>query len=434
MGASDLRAFRDGIRSEYDAFRRRGLALNMTRGKPSEAQLDLANRLLELPGADDYVAADGTDCRNYGGSVQGLPEARAIFARALGAPIEQILLSGGASLALMHDTIVFALLTGVPDGAGPWSAEAPISFICPVPGYDRHFAICEQYGIRMLAVPMTGDGPDVDAVEALVATDPSIKGMWCVPKYSNPSGDVYSAETVERLARMRTAAPDFRLFWDNAYAVHHLTDTPYEIANVLELAVQDGTPNRPLMFASTSKITLAGAGLSMVAASPENMRWLVGRMSRQTIGPDKINELRHVRFLRDDDGLKAIMDAHRAILAPKFRAVLDVFADRLRGSGVATWTEPKGGYFVSLDVPDGCAARVVELAKDAGVALTGAGATYPYGKDPHDRNIRIAPTYPSAEEVAQAAEAVALCTLLAASEALLAGQEQHPVAAAIPAL
>ncbi|MDP8924684.1 MAG: aminotransferase class I/II-fold pyridoxal phosphate-dependent enzyme [Chloroflexota bacterium] len=434
LSVAELRDRRDQARARYDAFRQRGLDLNMSRGKPSEAQLDLANRLLELPGTDDYRAADGTDCRNYGGSLQGLPEARALFSGLLGAPVEQILIAANASLTLMHDLLAFALLTSVPDGRGPWSAEAPITFLCPVPGYDRHFALCEQYGIRMVSVPLTGHGPDMDRIEALVADDPSIKGMWCVPKYSNPTGEIYSDETVERLARMKTAAPDFRLFWDNAYAVHHLTGTPYDVANILEACERHGTPNRPFVIASTSKITLAGAGLGLFAASPENMRGLVERMSRQTIGPDKVNQLRHVRFLRDQAGLMAHMEKHREILAPKFRAVLDTFAERLGGTGVATWTEPKGGYFISLDVLDGCATRIVELAKGAGIALTGAGATFPYGRDPHDRNIRIAPTYPSVEEVKQAAEGVALCTLLATTEALLAGRDTQPIAAAAPAV
>lgn len=434
LSAEELREHRDQVRARYDAFRQRGLNLNMTRGKPSEAQLDLANGLLELPGADDFLAADGTDCRNYGGSLQGLPEARALFSGLLGAPVEQILIAGNASLQLMHDVIVFALLTGVPDGRGPWSAEAPITFLCPAPGYDRHFAICERYGIRMVTVPLTGSGPDMDVVEGLVADDASVKGMWCMPKYSNPTGDVYPDETVERLARMRTAAPDFRIFWDNAYVVHHLTETSYRLANILEASERHGNPNRPFVVASTSKITLAGAGLAMLACSPENMRWLLGRMGRQTIGPDKVNQLRHVRFLRNEAGLTAHMEKHRAILAPKFQAVLDTFAEQLGGTGVAAWTEPKGGYFVSLDVLDGCATRIVELAKGAGIALTGAGATFPYGQDPNDRNIRIAPTYPSVDEVTQAAEGVALCTLLAASEALLARHGPEPIAAATPAV
>jgi DNA-binding transcriptional MocR family regulator len=290
-----------------------------------------------------------------------------------------------------------------------------------VPGYDRHFAICEEYGFRMLPVPLTGEGPDMDKVEAM-ALDPSVKGMWCVPKYSNPSGEIYSDETVRRLAAMRTGTPDFRLFWDNAYAVHHLTERRHEIANILEACAQAGHPDRAFVFASTSKITLAGAGLAFFASSPTNVRWYLDRASRRTIGPDKLNQLRHLHFLRDARGLQRHMEAHRVLLAPKFDALNDALDRHLACRGVAHWTKPDGGYFLSINVMDGTAKRVVALARDAGLALTPAGSTWPYGADPHDRNLRLAPSFPSLEEVRMAAEGIGLCVLLAACEKHLEGR------------
>jgi DNA-binding transcriptional MocR family regulator len=418
-GLVSLRARLEG---RYQEFRARGLTLNMARGKPSEAQLSLSQRLLELPGQDDATSAAGDDVRNYFGEAQGLTETRAIFTGLLGAPIEQIILGDNSSLALMHDTIVFALLFGLPDSPRPWSKEEQITFLCPAPGYDRHFGICEGFGIKMIPITMTPTGPDMREVEPLAASDPTIRGMWCVPRFSNPTGQVYSAETVERLAKMPTAATDFRLFWDNAYGAHVLTDDAPELANVLELAAKHGHPNRPFVYASTSKITLAGAGIGMVASSPDNVRWLLKHMSRRTIGPDKVNQLRHARFLKDEAGLKSLMQEHRKILAPKFARVHEMFSELLSGTGAATWTEPKGGYFISLDVMDGCAKRVVALAKEAGITTVPAGNTFPYANDPRDRNIRIAPSYPSEAEVEQAAEGIALCTLLAASEKVLAGR------------
>ena len=408
---ADLRA---GLRKEYDALKGQGLKLDMTRGKPASAQLDLSAEMLALPGNRDTTAEDGTDARNYG-NLQGLAETRALFSTLMGAPADQIVVANNSSLALMHDTIVYALLKGVPGGRGPWSKEEPITFLCPVPGYDRHFALCEGYGIRMIPVPMTGEGPDMDAVEKAVS-DPSVKGIWCVPTYANPSGETYSAETVRRLASMKSGAPDFRIFWDNAYAVHHLTAERPELANILEACAAAGNPNRAFVFASTSKVTLAGAGLALWASSPENLRWYLAQAGRRSIGPDKLNQLRHVRFLRDDAGIAAHMEKHRELIAPKFAAVEEAFAARLAGQGVAQWSAPKGGYFITLDVQDGTASRVVALAKEAGLALTPAGATHPYGKDPNDRTLRIAPTFPSLEAVRKAAEAVALCTLLAAVE------------------
>ncbi|HXP10143.1 MAG TPA: aminotransferase class I/II-fold pyridoxal phosphate-dependent enzyme [Acidobacteriaceae bacterium] len=403
------------LQENYDAFKARGLKLDLTRGKPGPAQLDLSAGLLTLPGAHDYLAEGGVDCRNYGG-LQGLVEARRLFSGMMGAPAEQIVAANNSSLAMMHDTIVYALLKGTCDSNTPWAKQGEISFLCPVPGYDRHFTICQDYGIRMIPVAMNEDGPDMDEVERLVAADSSIKGMWCVPKYSNPTGTVYSDATVERLAGMKAAAPDFRLFWDNAYAVHHLTSQAIEIANVLELCERHGNPNRPFVFASTSKITLPGAGLALFAGSKDNVKWLLARLVPRTIGPDKINHLRHVRYLKDHKGIEKLMDQHRALIAPKFQKVLDIFDEKLSGVANVSWTRPKGGYFISLEVGKGCAKRVVSLAKEAGVVLTPAGATHPYGKDPDDRTIRIAPTFPDLAEVAQAAEGVAICVLLAAAE------------------
>ena len=413
---ADLRA---GLAQEFEALKGQGLKLDMTRGKPASAQLDISAEMLALPGNRDTTAEDGTDARNYG-NLQGLAETRALFSTLMGAAPDQIVVANNSSLALMHDTIVYALLKGVPGGKGPWSKEEPVSFLCPVPGYDRHFALCEGYGIRMIPVEMTGEGPDMDAVEKAVA-DPAVKGIWCVPKYSNPSGETYSAATVKRLASMKTGAPDFRIFWDNAYAVHHLTAERPALANILDACAEAGNPNRAVIFASTSKVTLAGAGLALWASSPENVRWYLAQAGRRSIGPDKLNQLRHVRFLRDDAGIAAHMEKHRTLIAPKFAAVEEAFSARLNGQGVARWSAPKGGYFITLDVQDGTASRVVALAKEAGIALTPAGATHPYGRDPHDRTLRIAPTFPSLADVRKAAEAVALCTLLAACEARLAG-------------
>ena len=415
LSADDIITVSNQLQADYDAFKAKGLKLDLTRGKPSAAQLDLSAALLSLPGERDYLAEGSVDCRNYGG-LQGLEELRRLFAGMMGASPAQIVAANNSSLALMHDTIVYAMLKGTCDSVRPWSQEKEISFLCPVPGYDRHFSICQEYGIRMISVGLNEDGPDMDEVERLVAQDASIKGMWCVPKYSNPTGCVYADATVERLAAMKTAAPDFRLFWDNAYAVHHLTDEAIEIANILTLSAQHGHANRAFVFASTSKITLPGAGVALFAGSPENVKWLLTRMNPRTIGPDKLNHLRHVRFLKEPAAIGRLMDQHRALIAPKFDRVLATFDEKLSGLRGVQWTRPKGGYFISLQVPDGCAQRVIALAKDAGVVLTPAGATHPYGKDPQDNTIRIAPTFPALADVALAAEGVALCVLLAAAE------------------
>lgn len=418
---------RTQLQSRYAEFQSRKLALDMTRGKPAAAQLDLSAELLNLPGAADFKNAGGTDCRNYGG-LEGLPEVRALFGEFLEVPAEQVIIGGNASLTMMHDTVVRALSHGVPVPGGstgqPWSAQgsgsgASIKFLCPSPGYDRHFSICEHFGIEMIPVLMNDAGPDMDRVEELVAADESIKGIWCVPKYSNPTGATYSDAVVDRLAQMKTAAADFRIFWDNAYAVHHLTDTPDRLKNIYAACESAGNADRVLIFGSTSKITLAGSGLAVFGASPANIADAKKHLSMQTIGPDKINQLRHLRFLKDMAGIAAHMRKHAAIIQPKFEAVLKILDQELGGAGIATYTRPRGGYFISLETPAGCAAEVVQMAGDAGVKLTGAGATFPYRKDPNDSNIRIAPTLPPPADIATAIEVVAVCVQLSAIQKLL---------------
>ena len=420
LPTDQLAALQERLQGRYQEFRARGISLNMARGKPSGEQLSLSQKLLELPGVDDATSESGDDVRNYFGEAQGLREARRVFTGLVGAPIEQIILGDNSSLALMHDVIAYATLFGLPSSPRPWSKEETITFLCPSPGYDRHFGLCEGFGIKMIPIPMTGTGPDMDMVEQLAGSDATVRGIWCVPRFSNPTGDVYSTETVQRLAAMQTAAPDFTLFWDNAYGAHILTDTAPELANILEATAAAGNPDRVFVFSSTSKITLAGAGIGMVATSPTNVTWLLKHMGRRTIGPDKVNQLRHARFLKDADGLAAHMQEHRKILAPKFARVHEMFSELLSGTGAATWTQPEGGYFISLDVMEGCAKRVVALAKEAGITMVPAGQTFPYSNDPRDTNVRIAPSFPSEKEVEQAAEGIALCTLLAATEKLLA--------------
>lgn len=395
--------------AQYDAFKLRALKLDMSRGKPAPEQLDLSNALLDaLPG---YMAADGTDCRNYGGVV-GLPEARELFGSLLGVPAAQVVVDSSASLSLMHDVIVYALLNGVPGGQ-PWVAQQPVSFLCPVPGYDRHFSICEARGIRMINIPLHDDGPDMDLVERLVAGDAGIKGMWCVPKYSNPSGAVYSDAVVRRLAAMKTAAPDFRLMWDDAYHFHHLTEKGVEIAAILDECIKAGNPDRAIVFASTSKVSWAGSGIAALAASPANIAWWSRHSIVRSIGPDKVNQLRHVRLLKDKATVEALMMRHRALLKPKFDAVLAQFTQHLGGVEGVSWTAPKGGYFIDLVTPPGTARRTIALAKEAGITLTPAGAAFPYGRDPEDSHIRIAPSFPSLEEIVLAAEGIALSVKLA---------------------
>ncbi|MEV6136554.1 aminotransferase class I/II-fold pyridoxal phosphate-dependent enzyme [Nocardia sp. NPDC051990] len=404
--------------ANYATLKTEKLTLDLTRGKPSPEQLDLSAELLTLPGPGDFKDGAGTDCRNYGGQ-HGLPELRAIFGELLGIPVENLIAGNNASLELMHDVISYALLYGTPDSERRWVDEPTLKFLCPSPGYDRHFAITEALGFEMIPIPIGHDGPDVHAIAALVADDPQIKGLWAVPNYANPTGAIFSEEVVQELVSMPTAAPDFRLFWDNAYAVHPLTDIAAPVLDVLGMAAAAGNPNRPIVFASTSKITFAGAGVSFLGASLPNLNWYLGHASKKSIGPDKINQLRHLRFFKDADGVRAHMQKHRAILEPKFALVLRILEDRLGASKVASWTEPKGGYFISLDVLEGTAARVIALAKDAGIALTAAGSAFPYRNDPENKNIRIAPSFPQLPELEKAMDGLATCVLLAATEKLL---------------
>ena len=417
LSRDELVALRTESQTAYDALLARGLKLDLTRGKPSAAQLDLSNELLELPGAGRYTDAAGVDCRNYGGT-QGLTEVREIFAPLLNIPAAQLVAGDNASLSIMHDALVFSLLKGTTDG--PRWVDQPVKFLCPVPGYDRHFALCEAYGIEMVPVDLGPHGPDLDQVRALVADDPSVKGMWVVPTYANPDGAVYSEEVTRALVEMETAAPDFRIFWDNAYAVHHLTDDERPALDVLGLAEAAGHPDRVFVFASSSKITFAGAGVSFFGSSPANVAWYLGHLAVRTIGPDKLNHLRHALYLRDAEGVRRLMRAHREILRPKFDQVSEILTKRLGEHELASWTDPEGGYFISLDVPDGTASRVVALAKQAGIAMTAAGAAFPYGRDPRDRNIRIAPSMPAPADVAAAIDGLATCVLLAATEQRLA--------------
>ncbi|MBM4363740.1 MAG: aminotransferase class I/II-fold pyridoxal phosphate-dependent enzyme [Deltaproteobacteria bacterium] len=406
-----LRAAAPDLDRRYQAFRSQKLSLDMTRGKPCGEQLDLSNGLLTILGEADFRAADGTDCRNYGG-LDGLPEAKALFAAFLELSPAEVLLGDNSSLALMHQSVAFAMSHGVPGGK-PWSEEKA-RMLCPVPGYDRHFAICEHFGIEMVNVPMTDEGPDMERVEELAAADPAVKGIWVVPRYQNPLGVSCSDRVVERLAKMRPAAPDFRVFWDNAYAHHHLVEQPRPLANLHAACKAAGNPDRTFVFGSTSKVSHAGAGVAMMGGSERNVAWLRGHRSRFTIGPDKLVELRHVRFFRDMAGIGAHMAKHAAILKPKFEAVERVLTRELGGTGLARWTRPEGGYFVSLDTAPGGAKAVVKLAADAGVKLTEAGATFPYGRDPEDRNIRIAPSLPKLAEIESAMEVLSVCVKLAA--------------------
>ncbi|MBD9596379.1 aminotransferase class I/II-fold pyridoxal phosphate-dependent enzyme [Ensifer sp. ENS05] len=403
--------------AEHSALKARGLRLNIARGKPSREQLDLSNAMLSILRADDCVTAAGDDARNYGGDHQGVFELRELFSPLLGAPPEQIVAGGNSSLSMMHDVITWALLKGIPGSTEPWSRLRDLTFICPAPGYELHHKICEEFGIHLLPVPVTPDGPDMDIVEMLTA-DQNVKGMWCVPTYANPTGEIYSQDVVARLAAMKTGASDFRLFWDDAYVVHHLGDKPHSTTKILDACLRAGNPDRPFVFSSTSKITFAGAGVGFLAASAANVAWYVDRVRRRGPGPDKLNQLRHVRFLKDADGLRRHMEAHRAILAPKFATLLQAFEHRLKDRGVAQWSCPEGGYFISIETRAGAARRTVALAQEAGVTLTTAGSTWPHGNDPKDSNIRIAPSFASIEDVEVAAEVIALSILLAAIEVL----------------
>jgi DNA-binding transcriptional MocR family regulator len=409
----ELATFLEEQQSAYRGLEERGLKLDLTRGKPSTAQLDLSDALLELP--TSVRDGHGVDVRNYGG-LEGIKGLREMFAELLWVEPEQVVAGGNSSLVMMREVLTDLWLKGGVDSERPWGQEEKVTFICPVPGYDRHFTLLSWFGIEMVTVPMNDDGPDPEAVAQLAATDPSVKGIWIVPTYANPSGSVVSQEVAARLASMETAAPDFKIFWDNAYAFHHLTEDEAKSADVLTLASAAGHPHRPIMFASTSKITYAGAGVAFLAGSVETVKWYVGHLGKGAIGPDKLNQLRHLEFFGSPQGVRDHMTRHREIIAPKFAEVERVLTERLGGLGIATWTQPTGGYFVSLDVLDGTASRVVSLAKEAGIALTPAGSSFPRGEDPRNRNIRLAPTFPQLSEVTEAMEAVATCVLLAAAE------------------
>ncbi|MCF6768257.1 aminotransferase class I/II-fold pyridoxal phosphate-dependent enzyme [Thiotrichales bacterium 19S11-10] len=410
----------DDLKARYNQIKEENLQLDMTRGKPSNAQLDLSLPLLTILKEEDFCSPSGVDCRNYSAMdlLAGLPELKTLFSECFELTNADMIVGGHSSLKLMYDTISALILHSTPDNLLPWGKQEKIKFLCPAPGYDRHFGICESLGIEMVRVNLTGYGPDMDQVEHLVQSDESIKGIWCVPKYSNPTGETYSDETVKRLASMKTKAEDFRIFWDNAYAVHHLTDEPSELLDIFSACRLANNPNRVYSFASTSKITFASSGVSLVASSQENITWLKKIFSYQLISFDKLNQLRHLKFLETKDAFLNHMRQHMRILKPKFDAVLRTLEKELGTDGAyATWNEPKGGYFISLNTKQNLAKRVVEMAKACGVKLTQAGATYPYGEDPNDTNIRIAPSMPSVAEITKASEVLALCIQIATIEA-----------------
>lgn len=419
MNKSELQESHKRLTEEYGILKAQKLNIDMSRGKPCTEQLDISAGLFNCLGPDDFTASDGTDCRNYG-CLDGIPEAKQLFSDILGVSTKELIIGGNSSLNMMHDTIARAMLKGLPGGETPWCRLPAVKFLCPSPGYDRHFSICEFFNIEMITIPMKDDGPDMDEAERLAGGDASVKGIWCVPKYSNPQGITYSDEVVERLAGMRTKAPDFRIFWDNAYIVHHLTDTPDRLKDILKACKEAGNPDRALMFCSTSKISFPGGGIAVMAGSEASMNYFRVLLSVQTLGPDKLNQLRHVRYFKTADNLTEHMKRHARIIRPKFEAVLDVLDKRLSGGNVARWNRPKGGYFISLDTLEGCALKTVSMAAEAGVILTKAGATFPYGRDPLDRNIRIAPTFPSQGELIKAAETLCTCLKLACIEKLLA--------------
>ena len=411
---AELQECKAELDRRYAGYVAENLKLDMSRGKPSGSQLDLTNPVLNK--LENYITCDGIDARNYGG-LEGIPEARRLFSDLLGIDVDKIIVGGNSSLNLMYDAMMRLYVFGT-GGHTPWRKLPAVKFLCPSPGYDRHFLVCEDLGIEMIPVPMTENGPDMDMVEKLVAEDDAIKGIWCVPLYSNPQGVCYSDETVDRLAAMKTAAPDFRIFWDNAYGVHHIY-RECKLKDIFGACEAAGNPNRVLYFFSTSKITFPGAGVALVASSAENLKEIRKHMSVQTIGHDKLNQLRTVRYLKDAEGVRRHMRLLADELRPKFDIVLNTLERELTGTGLACWTKPLGGYFVSVDVPDGCAKAVVALAQQAGVKLTGAGAAFPYKKDPRDRNIRIAPTYPTCEELQKAMELFCVCVKLAGVNKLL---------------
>ena len=419
MTREELLTLKAALELEFQEEAAKGLSLNMARGKPGLAQLELAMPMLDvLNGESDMHTLQGTDTRNYG-DLDGIGECRHLMADMLDVAKDNVIVCGNSSLNIMYDTVARSYCFGV-NGSTPWCKLDKVKFLCPVPGYDRHFKITEQFGIEMINIPLHDDGPDMDMVEEYVNNDPTVKGIWCVPKYSNPTGISYSDETVLRFANLKPAAEDFRIYWDNAYSMHHLYENDQdEILNILEECAKAGNPDIAYVFASTSKISFPGAGIAAIASSENNIQAILKLMTVQTIGHDKINQLRHARFFKNMDGLKAHMKKHADILRPKFEAVLDTLENELGGLGIGTWYSPKGGYFISFNSMPGCAKRIVGLCKELGVVMTGAGATYPYGKDPEDSNIRIAPSFPSPEEMAMAAKVFVLCVKLASVEKLL---------------
>lgn len=418
-GREELEREYVALTKEYEDVKGKGLKLNMARGKPGKEQLDLSLGLLDvLNSKSDFVGADGMDCRNYG-VLEGIDECRKLFGDILGVDSKYVMVGGSSSLNMMFDTISCLMTKSVAEGCKPWYEVKNRKFLCPVPGYDRHFGITEYYGFEMIPVPMTEDGPDMDVVEKLVESDDTIKGIWCVPKYSNPQGITYSDETVKRFAALKPAAKDFRIMWDNAYCIHDINDTPDELLNIFDECKKNGTEDMPILFCSTSKITFPGAGVAAMAASENNMKLFKERYNFEVISYDKLNMLRHVRYFKDFDGVMEHMQKHKAILRPKFDIVLNALDSKLKPVGIGEWTNPNGGYFVSIDVLSDTAKRVVQLCQEAGVVLTGAGATYPYGKDPDDKNIRIAPTFPPNDELKTAMDVFCICTKLAACEKLL---------------
>lgn len=416
MTPEQLEAEYARVKAAYDGLAAKGLSLNLARGKPAAEQLDLSNELFHTLDDGDFVC-DGVDVRNYG-CLDGLPACKRLFAEILGVEEREVLVGGNASLNLMYDLIAKAYTHGLLHSPRPWSQEQVVKFLCPAPGYDRHFHLSQSFGMELITVPLHEEGPDMDVVERL-ALDPAVKGMWCVPKYSNPDGFVYSEEVCRRIASMRTGAPDFALMWDNAYCIHEFDGPFVPFVEMLSLCREMGNPDRVYEFASTSKVTFAGAGVACMAASAENLAHVVGLLTFQTIGYDKVNQLMHVRFLKDKAHTLAHMQRHAAILKPKFEAVLRTLDNLVAPTGTATWHRPHGGYFISLNAMPGTAKRTLALCKQAGVVMTGAGATYPYGKDPEDSNIRIAPSYPTLPELEQAAEVFCTSLCLAALEKLL---------------
>ncbi|MDE7156431.1 MAG: aminotransferase [Lachnospiraceae bacterium] len=418
MSKEELQEIKESLEKEYAKAAGMGLNLNMSRGKPSASQLDLTMDMLNtINSSSDINDAEGNDSRNYG-VMDGITEAKELMADIMGVNSENIIIFGNASLNIMYDMVSRSMILGVM-GNTPWCRLDKVKFLCPVPGYDRHFAITELFGIEMIPIPMTENGPDMDMVEKYVNTDETVKGIWCVPRFSNPQGIVYSDDTVRRFAALKPAAKDFRIYWDNAYAVHTLYDDAPELLEIFKECKQNGNEDMVYEFCSTSKISFAGAGISAIAASKSNLDAIKEVMTIQTIGHDKVNQLRHVRFFKNMDGIREHMKKHADIMRPKFEAVIDTFEKNLGGLGIGSWINPKGGYFISFESMPGCATRIVQKCKEAGVVLTNAGATYPYGKDPQDSNIRIAPSFPTEEEMQQAAELFVLCVKLVSAEKLL---------------